>query len=439
MVVLHQDQPAPWITALERAVAQSPEREPWTRFRLVAATDSAAGRQLLDRVPEQSLCRTVVVLGQARNPGEQWDLLKRGIGDVLVWQDDRTMEAVLARLQRWSAIDLVLESRTVRDRFIGESPRLTAALRELIELAMFGRGPILLTGETGTGKELASQVVHDLTGEPGERGKGDLVVVDCTTIVPTLSGSELFGHERGAFTGAERARSGAVWLADGGTLFLDEIGDLPLPLQAEFLRVIQEGRFKTVGGSSWASTSFRLVSATNRDLEREQRRGHFRADLYHRIAAGTVAFPALRERREDIPDLFVHFLGTGSRPEPSDLSPEVREYLCARPYPGNLRQLRQLALRVAARHVGSGPITLSDIPTGDRPVERRHHGADPLRKLRGLVRHHLGGGLGLKELKALIGDVAVEVALADAGGNTTQAAKRLQVTPRALQKRRENP
>ena len=159
--------------------------------------------------------------------------------------------------------------------------------------ARYGRAPILILGETGTGKELAARVAHGL----GSQHDGNLVVVDGTTIVPTLLGSELFGHERGAFTGAVSVRTGACSAADQGSLFLDEVGELPLELQPELLRVVQEGTYKRVGGDRWLHSTFRLICATNRDLKRDVEGGRFRADLYHRIAAATVTMPPLRDRR----------------------------------------------------------------------------------------------------------------------------------------------
>src|SRR6185295_226461 len=147
------------------------------------------------------------------------------------------------------------------------------------------------------GKELLARVIHALDPRPD---KGELVVLDCTTIVPELSGSEFFGHERGAYTGAVGPRDGAFALAHGGTLFLDEIGELPLALQAQLLRVVQEGTYKRVGGNAWHKASFRLVCATNRDLKEEVARGRFRGDLYHRLATNASRLPPLRDRVEDI-------------------------------------------------------------------------------------------------------------------------------------------
>ena len=143
--------------------------------------------------------------------------------------------------------------------------------------------------------------------------KRDLIVVDCTTIVPTLSGSEFFGHERGAFTGAMSAREGAFAAADRGTLFLDEVGELPMTMQAELLRVIQEGTYKRVGADRWRTTRFRLVCATNRNLEAELAAGRFRLDLFHRLAANLVRLPPLRERRRRCSAALRAFPGRGGR------------------------------------------------------------------------------------------------------------------------------
>src|SRR4029450_8247587 len=160
----------------------------------------------------------------------------------------------------------------------------------------FSQVSVLIVGESGTGKELIARLIHDLDQR---RDKGDFVVVDCTTIVPELSGSELFGHERGAFTGAVGTREGAFALADGGTLFLDEVGELPLPLQGQLLRVVQARMYKRVGGNHWHRTEFRLVCATNRDLAREVERDAFRSDFYYRIANWPCRLPPLGERRGD--------------------------------------------------------------------------------------------------------------------------------------------
>jgi transcriptional regulator with GAF, ATPase, and Fis domain len=279
-----------------------------------------------------------------------------------------------------------------------------------------------------------ARLIHHL--DPRER-KQDLVILDCSTIMPELSGSEFFGHERGAFTGAVAARDGAFALADRGTLFLDEVGELPMNLQTQLLRVIQEQTFKRVGGNAWQRTSFRLVSATNRDLWAQVQRGEFRADLYFRLASFVCRLPPLRERPEDILPLARHFL-KGQRPqrEPPELDPSVQEYLLNRPYPGNVRDLRQVAARLLCRHAGKGPITVGCIPPDDRQAWYAdetpwHEGGFEL-----AIRRALLQGLGLKGISRTAEETAIGIAVAEAGGNLQQAAQRLGVTDRTLQLRR---
>jgi transcriptional regulator with GAF, ATPase, and Fis domain len=197
------------------------------------------------------------------------------------------------------------------------------------------------------------------------------VILDCTTIVPELSGSEFFGHERGAFTGAFTSRDGAFALANGGSLFLDEVGELPMGLQSQLLRVVQEHTYKRVGGNVWQHTDFRLICATNRDLLQCVTRGEFRADLYYRIADWVINMPPLRERREDILPLARHFLQKlRHENELPILDAPVRDYLLRRDYPGNVRDLRQLVARITFRHVGPGPVTVGDIPEEERLSEQ---------------------------------------------------------------------
>ncbi|NWG76425.1 MAG: sigma-54-dependent Fis family transcriptional regulator, partial [Rubrivivax sp.] len=268
-------------------------------------------------------------------------------------------------------------------------------------------------------------------------GKRDLIIVDCATIVPELSGSEFFGHERGAFTGAVTSRDGAFALANGGTLFLDEVGELPLNLQAQLLRVIQEGTFKRVGGNAWHETNFRLVCATNKNLHEKVLGGEFRRDLYYRIATATCHLPPLRERPEDILPLARHFIQLlKPQDEVPDLDEAVQGWLLTRDYPGNVRELKQLVTCLLLTHVGLGPITVGDIPEEERPrVEE-----DPLDwcdpAFDHAMRRALYLGLGLKEVRKTITEKLIRIAVAEEQGNIQRAARRLGVTPRALQIRR---
>jgi transcriptional regulator with GAF, ATPase, and Fis domain len=363
-----------------------------------------------------------------------WRLLRAGASDVLAWgRSPDSAAAIAARLTRWNTVDQIVASPAVRETMVGQSAALTAVLRQIVELGKFSNASILIGGESGTGKELAARLIHALDPRPNKR---ELVVLDCTTIVPELAGSEFFGHERGAFTGAVAARDGAFFLADGGTLFLDEVGDLPRSLQAQLLRVIQEHTFKRVGANAWNETHFRLLCATNKNLPEEVMRGSFRADLFYRIVECTITLPALHERRDDIPLLARHFIGAAASSH--ELDPAVQYYLATRDYPGNVRELKQVVGRMIHRHVGPGAFTVGDLPSEDRPLEGRSAKAWHDSLFEQAVRQAVASDVGLKEIGRLAEAAALRIALADAGGNLQHAARRLKVTDRALQLRRAN-
>jgi transcriptional regulator with GAF, ATPase, and Fis domain len=357
-------------------------------------------------------------------------LLGAGASDVIDL-GDQTALAVAARIRRWQAVDAIVSSDLVRNNLVGASGRWLSALEQLAEIARFSSRSVLITGPSGTGKEMAARLVHTLDRRPH---KGQLVILDCTTIVASLSGSELFGHAKGAFTGAASERAGAFKLADKGTLFLDEIGELPAPLQSELLRVIQEGTYKPVGSDRWEHTSFRLVCATNRDLVAMQAAEDFRVDLYHRITATSVRLPALDERIQDVPLLAEHFLRSELGDEGVGLSPQVQEYLVQRRYPGNVRDLKQLIGRMCCRHVGPGPLTVGDLPEDERPAETSAWRNHP--QLIAAIDRAVASGASLRLVKEVVADLAVASALHHAGGNLALAARQLDVTDRALQLRR---
>jgi transcriptional regulator with GAF, ATPase, and Fis domain len=376
----------------------------------------------------------VPVAGTRLDSTQAWRLLLAGASDVFLWSSAPEMAAkVKARFDRWHEVDELLQTPTV-EKLIGASSVWRSALRQTVEVARFTNAAVLLIGESGTGKELMGRLVHEL--DP-RASRNELVIVDCTTITPELSGSEFFGHERGAFTGAIGMREGAFAEADGGTLFLDEVGELPPALQAQLLRVVQEGTYKRVGSNVWQRSRFRLVSATNRDLLVSIEQGRFRHDLYHRIGGWVFRVPPLRERREDILPLACHFLRT-FLPDISvaDFDLPVREYLLSRHYPGNVRDLRQLIARISSRHVGPGPITLGDLPDDEHPEGAPSKETWCIPEFERSIAQALSIGFGLKEISQAAADAATRIAMRQGNGNLRDAARRLGVTDRALQMRR---
>jgi two-component system, NtrC family, response regulator HydG len=255
---------------------------------------------------------------------------------------------------------------------IGADPRTEGLFEELQRFA-HTRLPLLLTGETGVGKEVAAQAVHRLS----PRRERPWVALNCAALPETLAESELFGHERGAFTGADRARPGAFEAADGGTLFLDEVGELPLGLQAKLLRALEVKEVRRVGADKGRTVDVRLVAATNRDLRREIARGTFREDLFYRLAVCVVRLSPLRDRPGDIAPLCRHFLDQlEAETGPRQLSPEALERLQSYPWPGNVRELRNVVYRAAVVSPGlliaSGALQLEEsIPEAGGPIGRR--------------------------------------------------------------------
>ena len=243
-------------------------------------------------------------------------------------------------------------------QMVGQSARMKQVLRLASRLGR-GQWPVLLLGETGTGKELVARTIH-LAG-PG----GPFVTIDCTAMVGPLMESELFGHAKGAFTGASVNKIGLIEQADGGTAFFDEIGELPLELQGKLLRVLQEQEFRPVGSLNVKKSRFRVVAATNRDLMAEVQKGAFRQDLYFRLNVVTMRLAPLRDRKDDLPALITHFLDRyGSE---HTLSADLLELMMSYPWPGNVRELENCIQSMVA--VNTGPL----LHIGDAPSHLQHH------------------------------------------------------------------
>ena len=281
---------------------------------------------------------------------------------------------------------LAEENRRLRQQsarvkeIIGQSDAVQR-LREKLALVAPTNASVLITGENGTGKELVARALHALS----RRAPHAFVEVNCAAIPEDLIESELFGHEKGAFTGASSRHRGKFDLAHEGTLFLDEIGDMSLKTQAKILRILEEQRFERVGGSRPIQVDVRVVAATNKNLEEEIAKGGFREDLYHRINVIPLTVPPLRERREDIPLLAAHFLqdlSEGGDAPAKTFSPAALEALAALPWPGNVRELKNFVFRLAILSPGA-VIDLADLPLAasgqepaPAPVEAAPEGAE---------------------------------------------------------------
>jgi DNA-binding NtrC family response regulator len=241
---------------------------------------------------------------------------------------------------------------------IGDTPALRT-LRGLVERAAPSDVPILILGENGTGKELVARAVHDLSPRSGQ----PFVKMNCAAVPAELVESELFGHEKGAFSGAVSQRRGRFEQADGGTLFLDEIGDMPPAMQAKLLRVLQDGEITRVGGTGEIKVDVRVISATNQDIDALLREGRFRQDLYYRISTVVARVPPLRERAADVPALAEHFAQAASRRnhwKPRGLAQDAVDLLAQQPWKGNVRELRNVVERALILS-GSDPLEAADI------------------------------------------------------------------------------
>ncbi len=306
------------------------------------------GIELLDKLQAQSDVPVVMVSGHGTIETAV-DAIKRGAYDYIEKPLDLNRLLVAIR----NALDkshLVTESKNLRRRvkaqhqMVGGSPALTE-IRQLMARVGPTQARVLITGENGTGKELVAHGLHDLSPQSA----GPFVEVNCAAIPAELIESELFGHEKGAFTSAVKQRQGKFELADGGTLFLDEIGDMSLSAQSKVLRALQEERITRVGGERDIEVHPRVIAATNKDLKAEIAKGAFREDLYHRLSVIVITVPPLRERKEDIPELVEYFLqeisadhGVAKR----TIVPAALKALTTLPWHGNIRELRNVVERL---------------------------------------------------------------------------------------------
>jgi DNA-binding NtrC family response regulator len=296
------------------------------------------------------------------------DAMKLGAYDYI--EKPFRVEKMRLLLQRMAEkVRLVTENEFLRERvsteenldgIIGTSANIQDVLR-MIGRLKDTRTPVLISGESGTGKELVARAIHFR----GALAKTPFLAVDCGSLVPTLMESELFGYEKGAFTGAMKSKAGLFQAANGGTIFLDEIGELPLEMQAKLLRVLQEKEVRPVGSNETVNVDVRVIAATNRDLEQAYRAGTFRKDLYFRLNVVTVHLPSLRDRRSDIPMLTHHFLGRYAQGAQMQVTAAAMKSLLQYDWPGNVRELENCVERAVA--LGDRQtIDVSDLPPAIR-------------------------------------------------------------------------
>ena len=355
-------------------------------------------REMLPRCP-------VVMMTGSRSISGAIDAIRLGAVTVLEKPvaaevlEKELRQAMSSRADLEKGVDAAAEAG-----IIGRSPAIRAVL-DVLFLAAPTDATVLIEGETGTGKELVAKALHRLS----RRARGPLVAVNCAALPETLAESELFGHAKGAFTGADKARPGRFREADGGTLFLDEIGEMPLALQAKLLRVIQEGEVQPLGVDKPQSVDVRLVAATNRNLGELAAEGKFRSDLYYRLNVVPLGLPPLRDRREDVGTLAGHFLrGTGRK-----FSAEAMASLERYPWPGNVRQMENVVARLKVLKP-EGDFQLADLPQEIR-------GAQPLPA----IPQNAATGVDLYAALGELEDRLIREALERSGGNKNQAAKSL--------------
>jgi DNA-binding NtrC family response regulator len=325
------------------------------------------GMQLLREMDTKACgCAVIVLTGhgtiesavEAMRSGATDYLTKPCNPDELLLKVDKLIET---KRLREEVEQLRREVRAYKKfgEIIGQSP-IMRQIYFLIAAVSENKSTVLVTGESGTGKELVARTIH----RQGPWAERPFVAINCGAMSETLLDSQLFGHRRGAFTGAIADHNGVFQTANGGTLFLDEISEIPLALQVKFLRVVQEKEVTPLGSNRPIKVDVRLIAASNRDLEEEVKKGTFREDLFYRLNVVPIHLPPLRERREDIPLLIEHFIATFSREykvEPKKVVPEALEKLITYPWPGNIRELQNVIERMFALS-RSTEITLADLP-----------------------------------------------------------------------------
>ncbi len=396
------------------------------------------GLDLLKAFRARDPLRPVVLLTASGTADLAVEATLHGAFDYLLKPIDRaqlldvTGKAAASRAMSRQAVFLPHRARKGAEQpVVGGGPAMVHLFKEIGRVAR-QPVPVLLRGETGTGKELIARALYRYSGLQ-EKGK-PFVPVNCAAIPETLLESELFGHEKGAFTGAQARRIGRFQQAEGGMIFLDEIGEIPLPMQAKLLRVLQEKEVQPLGGSTTVKIHVRVVAATHRNLEREVAAGRFREDLYFRLNVATLFLPPLRERREDVPDLVSHFVRKRAEEDgqpPLKIARAALRWLQQRPWPGNIRELENTVKRACMLAAG-GILGLDEVTQavarGTEPEAADGEGAASLERF--VERRLAAGGL-LAEVEK----ETIALVLRKTGHNKTRAAEVLGINRKTLREK----
>ncbi len=419
---------APGFAPARDALLHAPE--PYAVVLTDLLMPDGSGMDLVSLAKQRAARTEVIVMTAHGDVDTAIEAMKRGAYDF-VTKPFATSEVRALVQKALEKRAIVAENERLRAQLVRKSgPELlghSEAMHRILDIVQriaHARTTVLITGDSGTGKERIARAIH----EAGDRHDKPFLVVNCGAIPEALIEGELFGHERGAFTGAVASRLGIFREADGGAVLLDEIGDLPLPLQVKLLRVLQERKVRGVGSANEVPVDVRVLAATNRNVEEEVRAGRFRQDLYYRLNVIRIELPTLKERREDIRPLAEHFLLRCAAEQNKDirtLSPDAFRALEAYPFPGNVRELENVIERAVALASGQ------TIGLGDLPRELSGAASQPTPALIGLPEEgcNLDDVLGEVERRLLL------QALERSGGVRTQAAKLLGVTLRSLRYR----
>ena len=328
------------------------DKEAYDLVLLDVCMPTMSGLEVLGKLKEKGIRTPTVVVSGAGSVDLAVQAIKLGAFDFVQKPIHRerlliTVRNALKYSQLREVHEQLQADSSSYSEVVGEGP-LMQRLKGLIGKVAPSDGRVLICGENGTGKELVAAAIH----AGSIRSKGPFVKLNCGAVPKDLVESELFGHEKGSFTGAVSSRKGRFELADGGTLLLDEVGDMPMPMQVKLLRVLQEGQFERVGGSRSIEVDVRVLAATNRDLSAMVADGSFREDLYYRLNVLTLRVPPLRERREDVPALLAHFTRKGSRAQGLQFSEPALVALQHYAFPGNVRELQNIVERLSILHSG---------------------------------------------------------------------------------------